>query len=118
MSPARIADPQGLVRRMVQRPARGGEPVGARKGGDVAGAGHEVVRWWRARAARAGRQLVLATIDHSGSRALPRLEPALGDEFGICLGDRIACQPQVTGQGARWREHGPDGEATRADGVA
>ena len=55
---------------------------------------------------RACGQLGTAGVDHPGARALPRRQPALGDQLGVGLGDGVAGQSEVGRQRPRRRQHG------------
>ena len=87
------------------RPAAG-QPRAAGEGRHVRGAGHQVVRR-RGRDYRGARREpdAHAGVDHPGAGALPRRQPALGDQVGVCLGDRVARQAEVGGKAARRRQH-------------
>ncbi len=108
-----IAHPQRLGGRVGQGPAGGGHPFGARKLGHVGRAGHQVVRRNDAHTAGPCGHACPAGVDHPGACALPRRQPALGDQFGVCLGDGVAGQSEVGGQAARRRQHGARAPAGR-----
>ena len=71
-----------------------------------------------AHAAGAAGMRVAAGVDDPGARALARRQPALGDEFGVGLGDRVAGQSEVGGQAAGRRQHRAGRQAARPHGVA
>lgn len=116
-----IAVAEGLVRGAGQRAAGRLEPGGAREGREVGAAGDEVVGGtglfaaaWRG----LGRRSYDAPLGDPGARALTCGEPALGDEVGVGLGDRVAGDAEVDGERAGGRETGPGGQPAAADGLA
>ena len=68
--------------------------------------------------ARLGGQRVGRRVDHPGACALPGCQPALGDQFGVGVGDGVAGQSEVGGERSRRRQQRARREPAGADGVA
>ncbi len=101
-APARVAVAERVVRGGRHGPARGLEPGGARERGEVGGARHQVVRGTAGGpAARCGFGGTRhGAFRHPGAGTLARGEPALGDEVRVRVGDGVAGDAQVDGEGA------------------
>ena len=95
---ARVTAEQCVIGRGGQRPARRCQPRGAGEGRDVRRAGHQVVRRPAGGAKRQSRRPDVTGIDHPRARALPRRQPALGDQVGVRLRDGVAGQSEISCQ--------------------
>ncbi len=122
-APERIAVVERLVGCGGERLAGGPEPGGAWEGGHVRGARLQAVAGTRTGRAgpgrhRVGRPARCGPLRDPGARALTGGEPALGDEFGVGVGDGVAGDTQVGGERPGGRQPGARGQPPAAHRLA
>ncbi len=117
----RVAVTEGVVGGGGERLAGGPEPGGSREAGQVGGAGLQVVPGTGPGRAGGGRRRAGAARrgppGDPGPRALAGGEPALGHQFGVGVGDRVAGDAQVGGERPGGRQPGAGRQAAGAHGL-